>query len=285
MDDKMADQSLTAGTWEQGVLMATPDPSPSDRRAPVARWLMSLAEPLLSTEWRVDLDKEMAAFCGANQKWSAYWFAGYINDIVSTLPPEDPWRHLSATIDLAMISAAAQVSGRERITFDNPRGRPAPRDTGAVFPDGRGFGTKSDSSDLLMTDIGPSESDIGLAALSEPLSPVSAALAGFATADVDLFHSVLTEVWRQLHFDATDEGIAGPDAGTRYLGAVAPVLRRFIHRRRIYTGPDDPFPMVAGFSWMARADRLVAGRGRTSAEPGLAAEGALVPGTYHELRL
>lgn len=262
-----------------------PDLAPADRRAPVARWMMTFAEPLLSTERRILLDADMAAFCAANIEWATCWFTGYLTDVASTLPPEDPWRHLSATLHLAVRSPTVQDVRSERISFDNPEGAPAPRDTGAVLPDGRPFGATSDSADLLTADIGPPSSDIGLVALTEPLGPVAAALAGFATADTDTFHSALMAYWRQLQADGAENGDGRADPGVRFLGAVAPVLRRFIHRRRIYTGPDDPFPLVAGFAWLARADRLLAGSGGPIAELGLAAEGALRPGTYDDVRL
>jgi hypothetical protein len=280
MNDQRTGESFIAATGGQGHAMTSPDLASTDRRAPVARWMMGLAEPLLSTERRVALDVEMAAFCASHSTWAVYWFAGFIDDVVSTLPPEDPWRGLSATLDLAALSLTGEPD-LGQISFDNPLGRPPPDATGAVLPDGRAFGTSADSDDLLIADIGPPTSDIGVVALAEPLDPVSAALAGFATAGVDRLHQVLGQVARCLHVDGQDQ----PEAAARFLSVMAPVLRRFIHRRRTYTGPEDPFPLVVGFAWMARADRLVAGQGKVSSELGLAAEGALPPGTYDDLRL
>jgi hypothetical protein len=257
--------------------------STPDRRGPVARWVMTLSEPLLSTERRMTLDDDMAAFISSNHQWAVYWFTGSIGDIVSTLPVNDPWRHLSASIDLTMISTGESSSDTEaRMSFQNPRGQPAPVGTRAVFPDGRTFGSAADSSDLVLPDIGPPDSDIGLVALTEPLGDLSSALGGFATADVELFCSALGQVWHHLWIAEYSGGTSS--AGSEFLRAVAPVLRRFIHRRRLYTGLDDPFPTLAAFSWMARADRLISDPQQISAELGLAQDAAIEPGAYDALR-
>ncbi len=278
-----SDADSASPSVERSTLAAVPDAAPADRRAPVARWAMSLAEPLISTSRRIVLDADLAAFTAGNPQWTTYWFAGLVSDLVATLPPEDPWRHLSASLDLGALSDGP-AGEEDRLSFDNPRGRAAPAGTGAVLPDGRRFGTAEDSADLLMPDIGPPDADIGVVALTEPLDPVAAALAGFATADTELFHAALARLWRRLHADAVDHD-GSPGAGGRWLAVVTPVLRRFIHRRRVYTGPEDPFPLVAAFSWMARADRLAAVAGPLSGERGLAAEGALRAGAYSDLRL
>lgn len=274
----------SAPAADRPSLRALPTEPAADRRAPVARWVMTLSEPLLSTERRVTLDSDMAAFISANHQWAVYWFAGAISDIVATLPGNDPWRQLSASIDLTMISLGESSSEAEtRIWFQNPQGESPPGGTRAVFPDGRTFGSPEDSSDLVAPDIGPADSDIGLAALIEPLGDLSSAVGGFATADVESFCSALERVWHHLRLaEFSDE--TRVSAGFAFLTTVAPVLRRFIHRRRIYTGMDDPFPTLAAFSWMARADRLIRGPRRISAELGLAHEAAIEPGAYDELR-
>lgn len=271
-------------TTDKPSLRAMPDESTPDRRSPVARWVMTLSEPLLSTERRMTLDTDMAAFIASNHQWAVYWFTGSIADIVSTLPANDPWRHLSASIDLTMISMGESSRDAEaRMSFQNPRGQPAPGGTRAVFPDGRTFGSPADSADLVLPDIGPPESDIGLVALTEPLGDLSSAIGGFATADVEFFCSALGQVWHHLWI-AEFSGGTSVSAGSEFLRAVAPVLRRFIHRRRLYTGQDDPFPTLAAFSWMARADRLISGPRRISAELGLAQEAVIEPEAYDDLR-
>lgn len=274
------DHPTKSGKYLRGV----PEPTTADRRAPVARWVMTLSEPLLSVEVRSECEVAMARFIGSNDRWACHWFAGFIFDVVSTLPPNDPWRHLSATVDLALLSVGERGRGDTLLRFDNPRGAEAPAETGAVLPSGARFGTAEDSSDVLVSDFGAPDADIGLVALAEPLDDLSSAIAGFATSNVEAFGATLAKIYHHLWLASDFAGETEKTSGERFLQAVGPVLRRFIHRRRIYTGSDDPFPSVAGFAWMARADRLMDGNRNISSELGLARSASIDPGAYDDLK-
>ena len=110
------------------------------------RWATGLTEPLLSTAARVAADDAMRERAGRHPRWAAVLFAGALADVLTTLPPDDPWRRLSARI------------GELRV------GSP-PRDdlgTGAWrrgAPGGpRRFGTWRDAADLTGPPTGPATS-------------------------------------------------------------------------------------------------------------------------------
>lgn len=276
---------MTERTTKEGPhLRGVPEPTTADRRAPVARWVVTLCEPLVSTERRLQADTEMAQFVGSNSQWAAHWFAGFIVETLMTLPPDDPWRHLSATIDFGVISLGQSGLDDNKVEFRNPRGAPSPTSTGSVLPSGQRFGTPEDSADIVSSAMGRADADIGLAALVDPLDDISSAIAGFATASVEAFDVILTKTYHHLWLSSDFGGQTEDPSGQRFLAAVAPVLRRFIHRRRVYTGLDDPYPSLAGFAWMARADRLMDGNRNISSELGLARSAAIDPGAYAELR-
>lgn len=282
--DPGAGPAAAAGTWQQGT----------ESRGAVSRWVVTLTEPLISTRRREMLDADMAWFINQKPVWAYHWTAGVLHDLAHTLPPDDPWRGLSATIDLAALTirtaadtADTPDAGRDldpRLEFHNPTGAAPPASTGAALPDGQAFGTVADSADLIAPELGDPETDVGLAGLVEPLGPVSSAIAGFATADIEVLLGALSQVHQRV-WRAGFTGDTSAHPGVRFLDAVAPVLRRYIHRRRLYTGPDDTFPTVAGFGWIARADRLCGSSQPLSAELGLAETAAINPASYRDLVL
>lgn len=270
---------------ERPRLAAVPDENTADRRAPVARWVITLSEPLISTRQRTIADRQMARFISRNSRWATAWFAGVISDIAETLPPDDPWRRLSAYADFALISLGESSADPDTwAEFTNPHGEPAPGVTGAVCPGGEAFGTVRDSTDLVMSELGPADLDIGLAAVSEDVDSLTAAIIGFSASNSQALESVLTRVYHHMWLAAFSgrEGVG--DAGETFLEIVGEALRRIIHRRRAYTGAEDPFPTVAGFAWMARADRIVAGGRNIASEVSLARDARIDPGAYGEMR-
>lgn len=268
---------------ERARLATDASASPADRRAPVARWVVSLSEPLMSTLRRADVDADMASFIDRNPRWACRWAAGVLHDVSRTLPPDDPWLRLSGTIDLARISVGEPGAVEETwLEHRHPEGAPPPGETGAVLPDGQRFGSVGDSGDILLPDLGAPESDIGLVGLAEPLPDLAAGVAGFVSAPPAELVRTLTAVHQHLWL-AGLTGKSEESAGVAFLGVLSPVIRRFVHRRRVYTGQDDPFPSVAGFAWMARADRLMSEDRTIDQELGLASEAAIDPAAYRDL--
>lgn len=265
-------------------LRAAPEPGPANRRAPVARWVLSLSEPLLTTREREVIDEQMAAFIDRNAQWSAYWFAGFLFDIASSLPDDDPWRRLSASVDLGLLSLGHTSPDPDtRLVFANPTGAVPDSPTGAVDVDGVRFGRVGNASDLVMSEMGDPAMDIGLVAVAEPLHDLASAIVGFSFANAEFLAAALTKIYHALWMaDFADHD--GRTGGEGFLDEAGGALRWLIHRRRVYTGQDDPFPTVCGFAWMARADRLVAGSRRISAELGLAQDAKIDDGSYGDMR-
>lgn len=268
---------------ERPRLAAVPENTTADKRAAVARWIVTLSEPLISTRARETADKNMSAFIATNSHWASAWFAGVISDIAQTLPPDDPWRQLSAFIDLAMISTGHTDSDPDsKESFTNDRGAAAPTQTGATRPDGQPFGGVQDSTDLVMGELGPNELDLGLAAVADDLDPLTSAIIGFSASNTQALESVLSRIYHHLWLAGAfrDER----HAGDVFLDVAGEALRRVIHRRRAYTGTDDPFPAVAGFAWMARADRVVSGHKNIASEITLSRDARIDPGSYETMR-
>lgn len=263
-------------------LSAVPTPGVPDQRAPVSKWILTLSEPLISTRARAEADRQMAAFIDRNYQWSTNWFAGFMSDLMRTLPPNDPWRHLSAFIDLSEISRGVPATTADnRLSFHHRDAlKPPPRRTGAYRVDGSPFGKFTDAADLVAGDLVDEPGlDIGLTALADPINPLTAALIGFAGANIELLASVTSKVYHHLLIPRIAEG-----AGDEFLDAAGSALRWIIHRRRSYTGHDDPFPTLAGFAWMGRADRVTAGEKSIASEPSMARDALIDPSAYDDLR-
>lgn len=258
-----------------------PQQATVDRRRPVAHWIISLSEPLLSTAQRKSADDGLTEFIGRNVNWTCWWFAGFLHDIAHTLPPDDPWRHLSATIEFGATSASEHP---ETFTHTTPGGAAAPTSTGAIFADESPFGQISDSDDLIAPGLGSPDTDLALAGLIEGLDDLSAAVVAVASANVEVLARTLMTIHRHLWL-AEFTGATDDRPSEAFLRTISAALRRLIHRRRIYTGPADEFPSLAGFAWMARADRLVRGKEPQPNEVDLVSEGAIDPTAYRDLRL
>ena len=192
------------------------------------RWAACLTEPLLSTRARVAADDEMRARAAGDPGWAAAVFAGVLADVLTTLPPDDPWRHLSARIGGLSIGTP-------------PRAEPG---AGAWRRDRAGgrhrFGTWRDAADLtepVLTAPADVRSDPGVAALADPLSPAAAAVLAFAARGRAESRSAV---------DALD--------GRSVFEAGADALRWAVHRRRAYRGPGDLWPVEAMTLWAARAE-------------------------------
>lgn len=120
-------------------------------------------------------------------------------------------------------------------------------EAGAVrLRNGNEFGSWRDSTDILHV-AAPgrfiAEEDLGLAALAEGL-PRASALLLVAAAD---------------GFDRLREQLSLTPASDLF-EVVADALRWAIHRRRIFTGLDDAYSPVTAGNWIARADKILAGK-------------------------
>lgn len=260
-----------------------PNPGPpADRRGEVARWVVGLSEPLLAPEQRTRVETDMAAFVDRNSAWASAYLAGILNDLTHTLPPDDPWRNLSALIDLQQVSTGRLTSRPELRLAIRSGQAPLPAVTGAVRPDGAAFGTLLDSADLLEQELPDPTQDVGLAPLTPNLSPLSAALVGFAAGDAQTLHFVLSKVHHHL-WEAHFSGLIDQSPGSALLGATSAALRWLTHRRCCYLSTDSYVAML-GFAWIAKADRVTTGRSILE-EGGLDLQGMIPPEMYRELAM
>lgn len=220
-----------------------------ERRKPVARWAISLSEPLLSTSERVLIDREMIRFVQQNPNWSAAFFAGLLHDTVATLPAPDPWRNLSGTI-------LDPRTGRRLVVEST--GVAVPEATGARSAAGPFHGTWRDETDLMSAPVGDPATDLASAAVRAELDPTAAALIAFAGHGWRITRGAIEEVqqhaWRDTEMSAT---ATATNAHVIAFETVVAALRAVTHRRRLYTGADDQFTVMSAFAWMVKADSAV----------------------------
>jgi len=194
------------------------------------RWAAGLTEPLLSTAARVAADEAMRGRAREDPGWAVLLFGGALADVLTTLPPEDPWRHLSARIGDLSIGTP-------------PRTDPG---TGAWRRGSAGgwhrFGNWRDAVDLTgpVLETREVQGDPGLAALADPLRPVAAAVLAFAARGRGEARAAVA-------------ALGGDGAAVFEAGAEA--LRWAVHRRRAYRGPGDLWPLEALTEWAAAAEQ------------------------------
>ena len=215
------------------------------------RWAAGLAEPLLPTLARVAADDAMRRHAAADPQWAVTLFGGALADVLTTLPAEDPWRHLSARIGDLTIGTP-------------PRTDPGPgawrRDRGGAR---RAFGTWRDAADLTgPVPGGDVRFDPGIAALADPLAPQAAAVLAFAARGRAEARAAVAA--------------AGP-AGVTVFEAAAEALRWAVHRRRGYRGHGDLWPVEAVTVWAAHAEDP------TAAVPPVPDRELIAAGAYRDL--
>ena len=213
----------------------------------VARWVVSLCEPLISTSERAQLDEQMSALSLDNAEWLNTWFAGTLCSTVLSLPREDPWRKLSAAF------YPANETKTHIFEFDSV---PIPQVTGARSK-GKSFGTRRDHTDMIVPEFNDWLTDLQLAAVTKELDPWSSTLVGFAGGGFDTTRSVMNE----MHAEIVDQRKAQLNPATKDMFYVlSEALKYVIHRRRAYVGSDDEFVWSKGFQWIARTDQIISGR-------------------------
>lgn len=191
----------------------------------VSRWLVTQTEPLIPTTTRLAIDREMQAAFEADPKWAAAWAGGVVSSLIRSLPDDDPWRHLTAFFEpLEPLIGYAGV------------GRPS---KGATTAQGD-FGSLRDMLDIRAPELSDAQSDVGLAAVADPISDQAAATIAYAEVSWARAAFVLETVDPEELFGVATDAI-------RYAAA----------RRRAYVGTDDPFFVHLCFAWQWRADRSV----------------------------
>ena len=103
------------------------------------------------------------------------------------------------------------------------------------------FGTMLDATDLIVPNHPDFSSDPRLAAFDSPLSTLAALLIHLCAQSWSTARETLAELIRG--------GLAGEDL---YCAGCA-AIRWAIHRRRVYTGAEDPYSFVVTRAWVRRA--------------------------------
>ena len=65
---------------------------PRSRSATAVRWSITLLEPLLTTEQRIEFESEFLELARLNRDWFDVYSASVLYGIVASLPTKDPWR-------------------------------------------------------------------------------------------------------------------------------------------------------------------------------------------------
>jgi hypothetical protein len=113
----------------------------------VARWAISLTTPLTSLRMHNEIAHEMRLFAQRMPEYHAVIMSGVLNDLLSTLDPEDPWMNLH---------------------LDK---------TGIVrLPSGAAFGTWQNATDLAVATNADKGRDLFFAPMADPLTDASVGL-------------------------------------------------------------------------------------------------------------
>lgn len=238
-----------------------------DFRQAAATWLVAQCEPLVPTLDRAVAEQAFVAAAMQNPSRTTWWFGGLIADQIRSLPPADPWRHLSARVGETM------TRGR----LPKPPGL-----TGAVGPNGK-FGTLADCTDLVQSSFSEPATDIGLAAVVSGISSGGAALLAFAADGPQACARAGMALHAEILTDTRDPQVTAQ----KLFGACADATRWAVWRRRAYVGQGDDWTLASGFAWLWRADQLT-GDGELpagewdEAERALA-ESAIDPATYQAI--
>lgn len=282
----LVQQQPQPGAQPRPQLLAVPGPGqPADRRAEVARWVVTLSEPLLTTEDRTRTDAAMADFIIRNPEWACAYFAGLLTDLSATLPPDDPWRHLSAVIDLDQVGLGVITDDPDkRLVWTGSA--PLPAGTGAVIKTpglpARMFGTSADTLDLVPVDVPDLTTHLGVAALTTNLSPLGAAFVAIAASDPRTMQVVLSKSYHAL-FLAKHSNRTQDSAGASLLKTAGQAVQWLAHRRLQYmAGEDDGYAHTVGFEWISKADRVNTGK-PISTEKSMVQVGKIDANAYKDL--
>lgn len=236
-------------------------------RQAAATWLVAQCEPLVPTLDRAVAEQAFVAAVARNPESATWWFGGVIADQIRSLPPADPWRHLSAR--------AGETLTRGRL----PK---PPELTGAIGANGK-FGSMQDCTDLAHPSFSDPATDVGLAAVASGISNASAALVAFAADGPE----VCARAGMAVHAELLSETRDPQAAAAGLFGACADATRWAVWRRRAYVGLGDDWTLASGFAWLWRAEELAANGDLPAGEWDEAeralADAGIDPGTYEAI--
>jgi hypothetical protein len=186
------------------------------------RWTASLVEPLLSSSQRTQFDLDFREVARVEPIWFCAFGAGVLSGITRSLPTGDPWR--TAKVDA---------------------------DGVAKWPDGRRFGLREDTDDVIkpVLEIDDAGIDPTTLALEEGISSDAAALIAVSFGGWRGAHEVLVQAQVQ----------HGPN---KAFGLATSAIRWAQHRRRAYRPESfDAWLDLLSIGWAGWADDVASGDG------------------------
>jgi hypothetical protein len=186
------------------------------------RWTASLVEPLLSTAQRNQFDHDFREVARSDPIWFCAFGAGMLSGITGSLPMSEPWR--TAKVDAEGV---------------------------ARWPDGRKFGLREDTNDVIrpILEIDDAGIDPTTLALEEGISSAAAALIAASFGGWRGAHEILVEA--QVQF--------GPN---KAFGLATSAIRWAQHRRRAYRPESfDAWLDLLSIGWAGWADDVDGGGG------------------------
>lgn len=212
---------------------------------------------------RLGIEMLVVDQCRANPDWMSTLAAGPLSDLVRTLPPADPWRHLSARISVH--------EGPDVVRGQIPA---PPEHTGAMIGmngHARAFGTFLDESDRLPRAAKALIDDPGVAALETGLQPDAAAVLAMSGDGWRAAKRALLAVYDQAQYQRRsrndDLGIGPAEvmdhatwvanvSGRAMAEAAMTAITWAMHRRRTYAyAANDSFLLLDFDRWVDRANR------------------------------
>lgn len=254
-------ETVTVERW-RSELRAVVTAVPSAEQNPaviVARWAVTLLNSLVATQERVAAEEAMMALVGRNPDWMAAYCAGVLHEVVMSLPRDDPWRNLTAMIDLDMLTFGQTNDEHQRRLFKGPHNAVYPEKTGALLPNGTVFGTIESAFDLRRIGAGDDPlRDIAMAPLYPNLSPLSAVMVAFAGDSGRYLRDMMSHAFNAM-WKAYMAQTSSHRASELFLHNFTAALRWVAWRRQVYLGPYDHFVENTCFQWITKAERVVGG--------------------------
>lgn len=243
----------------------------SSRVAVIYAWSLTLVNPLIDRAWRERVRASMAALVDSEPTWAAAYFAGLLGAVAHSLPDDDPWRRLTACLDVGALAGQAEdVNCLVRVASDEDRGmsdadvdhmrmRSHPDGmTGAMHPCGAPFGLFEDCTDIEHVDGLSPELHPRASTCAVPLAPLAAALLAVAGQSQDVAQHAYSRVAHALSIAACRDDEAS-DCGTALLDAAEAALCWLTYRRSAFEGTRDSLMEMAAMRWIPLTDEFLAG--------------------------